>query len=64
MSNEEIEEETKAKGQKRKKPVKKATPAKKKLKSEEPPVAENKPIETESEEEEGNLINILHEKFQ
>lgn len=53
MSNEEIEVEDKTKGQKRKRAVKKATPAKKKLKAEEtvkPPVDESNEDKSESED--------------
>ncbi len=46
-----INEENTIKGQKRKRPVTKATPSKKKLKSEEPPVSEEK---DKTETEEGN----------
>jgi hypothetical protein len=47
-----VNEENAIKGQKRKRPVTKATPSKKKLKSEEPPVSEEN---DKTETEEGNL---------
>lgn len=65
VSNEEIEEEDKTKGQKRKRAVKKATPAKKKLKSEEPvkpPVEEINEDEEESSED-GKFIGKIYSLF-
>ena len=63
-----VNEEIKIKGQKRKRPVPKATPSKKKVKSEEPPVSDKKDT---TETEEGNpnttlyfkLIFMLADKF-
>lgn len=55
-----VNEENKIKGQKRKRPIPKATPSKKKVKSEEPPVSDNKDT---TETEEGNLNTSLHYKL-